>query len=109
MLLRIIEKPGADTHLVVMALEDVEMPAPFAAFPELRIVRQFRKGDGTEAELLVHLHHGCTGGDVEDLGVREEFPGEDEGLLLDPLGDAHAPELVGDDEAGIGHETLAAP
>ena len=109
MLLRIIQQTRTDAHLVVMAFEDVEMPAAFAAFPELRIVRELGVGDRTETEFIVHLHHGRAGGDGEDLGVREELAGQDESLLLDALGDAHAAELVRDDETGVGDETLAAP
>ena len=85
------------------------MAAALTAFPELGIVRELRERDGTEAELIVHLHHRRAGGDGEDLGIGEEFPGEDEGLLLDLLGETHPAELVRDDEAGVRDEALAAP
>ena len=85
------------------------MAAALAALPELGIVRELGERDGTEAELVVHLHHRRAGGDGEDLGVREELPGQDERLLLDLLGEAHPAELVRDDEAGVRDEALAAP
>ena len=105
----VVQQSGADAHLVVVALQDVEVAAALAALPELRIVREFGEGDRPEAEFIVHLHHGGTRGDGEDLGIREEFAREDESLLLDAFGDAHAAEFVRDDEAGIGDETLSAP
>ena len=105
----IVQEAGAEAEPVFVAREDVEVPASFAAFPELGVVRQFVIGNGTESELVVHLHDCSTGGQRENLGIREEFAGEDESLLLDAFGKAQPAELAGDDEAGIGHETLASP
>ena len=109
MLLGIVEQAGADAHLIVVALEDVEMAAALTALPKFRIVSEFRVGNGAEAELVVHLHNGGAGSDREDLGVREETAGEQEGLFLDAPGDAHSAELVRDNQAGVGDESLVPP
>ena len=108
-LLRVIQKACADAHLVVVALENLEVPAALAAFPELGVVGELREGDGTESELVVHLHDGRSGGDGEYLGVGEEPAREQEGLFLDHLRDAHASVGMGHDKARVGHETFSSP
>ena len=109
MLLRVVEQACANAHLVVVALEYVEMAASFAAFPEFGVVGKFGERHRTEAEFVVHLHHCGTRGDGEDLCIREEPSGKEEGLLLDAFRNAHTAECVGNDESGIGHETFPAP
>lgn len=83
MLLRVIKQPRADAHLVIMILEDVEMPAALASLPEFGVVRQFGERNRTEAEFVVELHYRCSRGDREDLCIREKLAAQQEGLLLD--------------------------
>ena len=108
-LLRVVEQAGADAHLVVMAAEYVEVAAALAALPEFGVVGEFGERDGPEPELVVHLHHGGTGRYREYLGIGKELSREYEGLLLDSLCHAHAPEVVGHYKSRVRHETLASP
>ena len=109
MLLGVVQEPRAQAHPVFTVFQDAEVAAAFAALPELGVVRELGERHGTEAELVVHLHHRRAGGDGEDLGIGEELPGQDEGLFLDLLREAYPAELVRDDEAGVRDEALAAP
>ena len=109
MLLGVVKQTGADAHLVVVALKDVEMTAALAAFPELRIVGEFGKRHRPEAELVIHLHHSRSGSDGEDFRIGEEPPGEQESLLLDTFCNSHTAKGVGDDKSRVGDKTFPSP
>ena len=73
MLLGVVQEPGAQAHAVAVLLEDLEIPASLASFPEFRVVRKFGERYRPESKLVVHLHDSRSCGDAEYLGLRE-FP-----------------------------------
>ena len=109
MLLGIVQQAGAKAHPVFVRLQNVEISAALAALPELRIVRKFGVRHWAEAEFVIHLHHGRSCGDRENLSLGEELAGQDKCLFLNTFGNPHAAELMSHYQAGISHEALAAP
>ncbi len=106
---RVVEQAGAQAHTETVLFQDRVVSAAPAAFPELRIAGEFGEGYGSESHLVVDLHHSGSCGDAEYPGEGEQLAGEQEDLLLNPFGQSDSPELVGDNEAGIGYVPLAFP
>ena len=73
-LVGVVEQPGADAHIIIVTLENLEMPATLAALPELGIVRKFTERNWTETEFIIHLHHGGPRAYGEYLGIGEQGP-----------------------------------
>ena len=74
MLVRVIEKPGAQAHSVIVLLQYGEVAAALAAFPELGVVGELRERHRSESQLVVHLHYSGSGRDAEYFGVGEQLP-----------------------------------
>ena len=66
----VVKHSGAEAHLLIRSLQHVVVLAGLAAFPELRVIRQLRKGNRLIAQFIVDLHHGQPRCDAEDLGLR---------------------------------------
>ena len=92
---RIVEKAGTQTHLELVRFEYVIVAATLATLPEFGIVGQRREGNRTEPQFIVHLHHGCSGGDAEYLGFGEALARELEDAALDAHRKSLPPESVG--------------
>ena len=67
----VVKQTCAETHLVIVGFQDLEVSAALATLPEFGVVCECGEGHRPEAEFIVHLHYGCAGGDAEDLRVRE--------------------------------------
>ena len=86
MLFWIEQHAGADAVFAVGAMEHVDVDATLAALPESLVIGQFGKRDRLITQFGVHLHHGSTAGQRENLGMRPSDASQRERHVLDALG-----------------------
>lgn len=98
---RVKQHGGAEAVFVLFALENREVDATFAPFPEGFVVGQFAEDHGSVSEFVVDLHDGETGGQSEEFCPRELDQREEEGFGFNSFGQPQLAEFRIDNESGV--------
>ena len=105
-----IEEHGrADAIFTVGTMQHVLVNTSLTTPPESLIGGEIVEGHRVIAELSVHLHHGRTASEREDLGMRPAQTGERERHILNAFSQSESPIIGMYDQTRGSHIMFVAP